>query len=180
MLNTLLSNLFKAFKSKASVKVKDHKSSETAFERDTRSISPELVENIRKAISILSNIDGSSDDEMIKAFCENGINKVDAKTIITFLPIAFCRRLLLGELKFEDDFVAIDQETRKWTRGKLSKTPQYLLVWNETETYFSSKPGGENILKIGGRSSEFHVINELLNHGGKLEEIKLTPLYISW
>ena len=181
MRKTFLSIFFNAFKSKAPTKVKDHKNSETAFEKDTRTISPELVENVRKAISILANREGRSDDEAIlEAFYETGINTVDAKTIITFLPIAFCRLLLLGKLTFQDDFIVIDRETRKLTRGKFSKTPPYLLMWNETEKYFSSNPGGENILKIGGRSSEFHAVNELLNRGGKLEGIKFTPLYISW
>ncbi len=58
-----------------------------------------------------------------------------------------------------------------------SETPAYQLILLEVDRYFGTQPGRENVLKLAGRSSEFHVINDTLNKGWELDDIRLTQ---SW
>jgi hypothetical protein len=100
---------------------------------------------------------------------ENGIDLNSAKKIIIFLPIAFCRQLL-PNLAWKDEYYDSTGAVRRFTQ-----TEPYTTLWKVTSSYFSNHPDRNVILKIGGRSPEFHVINNLLNAGGNLEEIELTP-----
>jgi len=55
-----------------------------------------------------------------------------------------------------------------------------LVVWEEVSKYFSDAPQKDTVLKIAGRASEFHVLNHLLNEGGKMEDVKFTRMQITW
>jgi hypothetical protein len=141
--------------------------------------STNYIANIKKAIEIVGKQEGSSTDEMIlQLFDENNIERIDANKIIVFLPIAFCRRLL-PNLDWIDEYFENDG-TLGASKKTFSQTTPYILIWEEVSKYFSDKPQRDVILKIAGRSSEFHAINDLLNAGGKLEDIKLSPMRILW
>jgi hypothetical protein len=128
--------------------------------------------NAQKAIEILAKLEGSfTDQEVFGIFLNNNIDLDSAKKIIIFLPIAFCRQLLPTPA-WKDEYY-----DNKGVLKKFSQTEPYMVIWQITASYFSNNPDRDVILKIGGRSAEFHVINDLLNAGGKLEEIELTPLH---
>jgi hypothetical protein len=48
----------------------------------------------------------------------------------------------------------------------------------ETEKYWNDTPNNEWILNIAGRSAEFHAINQLLNDGGRLEDVQISESYV--
>ena len=132
-----------------------------------------LIKNTEKAIAILGKLEGSlTDREILGMLGNNGIDLSNARQIVIFLPVAFCRQLL-PTVAWKDQYYDKAGEVKKF-----SQTEPYLVIWQVTSSYFSSEPDKDVIMKIGGRSAEFHVINELLNAGGKLEEIELTPMRI--
>jgi len=142
-------------------------------------ISADFTFDVQQSIRILSELSGASTDaEILVNFKKNNINYVDAKKILIFLPIAFCRRLLQDRV-WDDTYYEINKE-KTFSERKFSETNSYIMTWQVVDKYFSNKPISDVILKIAGRSSEFHTINELLNSGGKLEDIKLTSVYIVW
>jgi hypothetical protein len=143
-------------------------------------MSPSFTENIRKAIAILAELDGQSKDPtVLQAFEGGGIAEGDAKLILIILPIAFCRRLLPA-VNWIDDYNELVKQGQPAIKRKFSQTAAYLKAWEEANTCFQNHPGRETILKIAGRSAEFHAINELLSRGGKLEEIQMVPMTIVW
>ena len=146
---------------------------------ETGGLSSYFLLNIKKAIELFDELEGTStDEEVLQAFYENDIDRFDAIKIIIFLPIAFCRRLL-PDLKWRDEYFESDR-FGKTKEMKFSQTTTYTLIWEEVSKYFSIAPQKDVIIKIAGRSSEFHAISDLLNAGGKLEDIKLTPMQIIW
>lgn len=148
--------------------------------KDEGSVSPYFLENVKKAIEIIGGMEGTvEDDEIIDALMSNSIDPIDANKILVFLPIIFCRRIL-PNLHWPDEYVETNLFTKKIKTNKFSQTIPYTLIWQEVDRYLSNNPQRDIIFKIGGRSSEFHTINHLLNAGGKVEDIKLTPMVISW
>jgi hypothetical protein len=143
-------------------------------------IYPEVVEHIGKAIAIITDLSGQvEDNEILEAFRLNKIQEPYASRLLVFLPIAACR-LMLPDVCFVDDYVEIDRLSKKSSKKKFSESVLYTAVVKEVDEYFSSRPGGDNVLKIAGRSAEFRVINDLLNCGGKLEGIRLTAMVLRW
>ena len=49
-----------------------------------------------------------------------------------------------------------------------------------TQDYFTTKPEKETVMKIAGRSAEYHAMNQLLleNPTARIEDIKLTETVI--
>jgi hypothetical protein len=141
-------------------------------------ISPQFVDNIRTAIKVLSELEGTvTDEQILQSFRINHIESRVADQLLIYLPIAFCRRLL-PDLKWRDDYSLLQRPSTVIVRRKFSQNKVYALVWTEVLDYYSGNPDSTVILRIAGRSSEFRAINELLNAGGKLEEMVLIPMCI--
>ena len=141
-------------------------------------MSPDLMANVPRAIFIITEGSGQiTDQELLDAFDVAGIGKEEAGTILLFLPIAACRRMLPA-VRWIDNYQELDRKSGKMIRRNFSETPAYQVILSEVDRYFGTQPGSDNILKLAGRSSEFHVINNMLNKGCKLDDICLTPMAI--
>jgi hypothetical protein len=135
--------------------------------------SQDIAFNTQKAINILGKLEKSpTNQDAISILARTGIDFNSAQKIAVYLPIAFCRQLL-PNLCWNDEYFDNTGATRK-----LSETEDYMTIWKVTSSYFSSHPDKDVILKIGGRCAEFHVICDLLNAGGKINEIRFTPMSI--
>jgi len=138
------------------------------------------IENIRKAIAILTQMSGrETNAEVLEEFHKNGIQEPEASTIHLFLPVAGCRRLL-PNMAWADDYQIQYRSDAKTVSKKWSKTPAYCAVLQEVDRFFATRPGNEKVLKIASRSAEFRAINDLLLRGSKLEDLKLTPQVVVW
>ncbi|WP_205514706.1 hypothetical protein [Longitalea arenae] len=141
-------------------------------------ISSNFRDHVNKAIGLLSMNDGSlEDEEVINLFKSNGINPEDAIEIFLFLPIAFVRQLL-PNLKWPNTY--IEKIGDQINEIQYKETESFLIIWEETRKYFGNHPKNETILKIAGRSSEFHGINNamLRNPKLKVEDVQLTNTVI--
>lgn len=134
---------------------------------------------VEQAISIFENHGVFGDDqEVVQFLIHNGIGASEAKEILVFLPIAFVRQLL-PSVKWSDTYLQRDDNSKTIER-KFSESKTYQIIWQATTEYFMGKPQKETVVKIGGRSAEFRVINQLLldNPNYKPEDVKLTQTVI--
>lgn len=135
----------------------------------------EFHSDVKKSIKLIASLNKSpKDEELLELFNENGINENHAFEILTFLPIAFVRKML-PKMNWRENY--IEQLSDKKQQSKqFSENQFYSIIESETKVYFGNKPESEVILKIAGRSAEFKVINDLLlkNEKADITEIKFT------
>jgi hypothetical protein len=115
-------------------------------------------------------------EELYGYLISKGIPDYEAGELMIFLPIAFCRKKL-PELNWHPDYFDYYSEKKK-IRRKYQDNPRYLIIKDETEKYCNRNPNKEFVLNIVSRSAEFNSINQLLNNGGKFEDIQLTESYV--
>lgn len=127
---------------------------------------------ITKAIDIFSKGEDIDSKEIIKEIESCGVNYKEAVDIFLFTPMVFTH-LMLPSVKWSDWFVDwIDENTQ--VRLKLSETSSYQQVLRTVKEYLKNGRHSSIILKVASRSAEFQAINELLNKGEKLDDMRLT------
>jgi len=132
---------------------------------------------VKKGITLIGTKGkGLDDDNLIKLLVSNEIPELEAIEIILFLPVAFCRKLV-PEINWHHDYIDFYSKDKQITR-LYNDNPRYLIIQSETENYWSQNPGSDTILNIAGRSAEFKAINNLLNDGGKLENIVVSQTFV--
>ena len=135
----------------------------------------DFASHVQAAIEVIVAAKTSlSDAELFDAFINNGIPKKDAIEILLFLPIAFVRQLLPG-IQWPDTYITMDSHKNK-VQQQYANTAFYKIIFSTATKYINSKPGGDAIIKMAGRSAEFHAINQLLLDNPSLDvnKIKLT------
>ncbi|MGG9964674.1 hypothetical protein [Ferruginibacter sp. SUN106] len=153
------------------------------FSSKTPDIKPELPHDfdqvVKQAISLLKHSgDVSTDEKFLNYLTNNGIEYTSAVEILLFLPIAFVRQWL-PTAKWLDTYVEYVDE-KKQIEKKYSETKAYQIIWNVTTEYFANNPDRDTVFKIGGRSTEFNVINKALNDNpnSNLEDLELSQTFI--
>ncbi len=142
-------------------------------------LSPDFDLKVKKAIKLLGEKENLHEDkDAIQFLIDNDIEQKEATDIILFLPIAFIRHWLTT-VKWDDSYIEFVNENKTIER-KFFDTEAYQIIWKVTDEYFANSPNTETIVKIGGRSAEFNVINPILNNdaNAKLEEIKISKTAI--
>jgi hypothetical protein len=132
--------------------------------------------DVKKAIDIIGNQKSLENDELLTLLTQNGIEENNGIEIIIFLPIAFVRRWLT-DLDWPKTYLEYYSESKKVSK-RFSNNKQYIIIERITENYWNDNPNNDVVINIAGRSSEFNVINQLLQDGGKLTDIKLTETAI--
>jgi hypothetical protein len=135
-------------------------------------------ENVKKAIGLLSKAGFIESTEFMDMLVNNGIHEPEATEIFLFLPIAFVRHLL-PRVKWHDVYVE-ELADGKEVERKYNETESYMVIDSVTTEYFKNSPDPDTVVKIGGRSSEFQVIQELLlkHPTAQPEDISLGPTVI--
>lgn len=132
---------------------------------------------VKKSISIIGNNSMNMENEELHNYLvSKGIPEIEAGEIIIFLPTTFCRKLL-PELNWLQEYYDYYSD-KKQIKRKYHENKRYLIMEEETNNYWNHTPNNEEILKIAGRSSELNAINQMLNAGGKLEDVRLTESYV--
>ncbi|NII28885.1 hypothetical protein HB364_27655 [Pseudoflavitalea sp. X16] len=155
-------------------------SKRTTKDLSEAALSPHFRDQVRKAIQLLGQSEGSLDNkEVLQLFNDNSMTSQEAEEIMLFLPIAFVRKML-PNMKWPETYIELIGQKRSNEEKKYSGTKSFVIIWEETNDYYNNAPEKNTVLKIAGRSAEFHVINKLLlgNPGMKAEEIKLSKASI--
>ena len=143
-------------------------------------LSPDFSIQVSQAIRLLGASEKSMEDkEVVQLLVDNGIGYVAAVEIMIFLPIAFVQNWLTT-VNWLDTYTEYLSRKKQIVR-KFSETKAYLIILEVTLDYFNNTPDNDTILKIAGRSAEFHAINQLLldNPNAKIEDIKFTETLIT-
>ena len=143
---------------------------ETILPTHYRELTKKTIELIGKNSKAMEN------EQLHEYLISHGISDFEAGEFIIFLPTTFCRRLL-PELNWPSDYVDYYSEKKKINR-RYTENKRYVIMQEESEKYWIGTPNNEWILNIAGRSAEFKAINQLLNDGGKLEDVRLTESYV--
>lgn len=134
-------------------------------------------ELIKKAIELIGRDSKTMENEQLHEYLiSHGITDFEAGEFIVFLPTAFCRKLL-PELDWPLNYIDYYSDKNKIKR-RYGDNKRYRVMEEEIEKYWSGTPHNEWILNIAGRSAEFNAINQLLNDGGKLVDVRLTQTYV--
>ncbi|MBO9205249.1 MULTISPECIES: RHS repeat domain-containing protein [Niastella] len=88
-------------------------------------------------------------------------------------------RKLLPDIKWHESY--IEYKNNQSIEKKFKENKTFNMIWEITESYFKNSADSEYIIKIAGRSAEFHVINKLLIDAPntKIEGISLTKTVIA-
>lgn len=136
---------------------------------------------ISRAVAIFREFPNASDEEVLRKLATAGVERVVARRLVEFLPMAYCR------LIFSDTGVTFsDRFQRKLADGSLSAEQPLGSepLWAEALSFAKSeKQGGVTgaaLLAIAARSSEFDATNQLAKQGSKLKDIILTPTVFIW
>lgn len=137
------------------------------------SLSATFAAQVQYAIQLLANEEGTlTNEEVLQLFRDHNIRGKLAEDILLFLPIAFVRHLL-PDIQWHNSYTEM-MDSQHAEEKEYSKTPAFLIIWAVTEAYFRQSPDAATIVKIGGRSAEFHVINQLVLDGNQPKDIRLT------
>jgi hypothetical protein len=133
---------------------------------------------IAKAVDIFRRSPGLEESEIFESFLMLGMDRKTAARLVVFLPMAYCYQML-PQVPFPGTFQLRLADGRISEERQLSSEP----LWREATEFArtESKYGlsKNDILLVAGRSAEFNAINQLLNRGSKLEDIRLTcPLFV--
>lgn len=130
--------------------------------------------SVEKSILFIESSERNLDEDILfEKLCEICENIFEAQEIHVFLPIAFVR-LFLPKINWSETYNEIDKN-KKETKKAYKSTESFQIILQVSEKYFKN-PSRETIIKIAGRSAEFHVMNELLldNKNAKPEDIKFS------
>ncbi len=135
----------------------------------------EFHSDVKKSIKLIGSLNESLEDEkLLELLNQSGIKENDAIEILTFLPIAFVRKML-PEMNWPKNYVE-QLSDKKQQKKEFSENQLYSIMEYETKNYFGNKPESDVVIKIAGRSAEFKVINDLLlkNVNADITEIRFT------
>ncbi|KAA1241004.1 hypothetical protein [Aquimarina sp. RZ0] len=138
--------------------------------------SSDFNSDVKKAIDIIGSAKSLENDELLTLLTRNGIEENNAIEIITFLPIAFVRKWL-ADLDWPKTYLEHYSDSKRLSK-RFSDNHQYLTMEEIVDHYWNDNPNNDVIVNIAGRSAEFNAINQLLNDGGKMTDIRMTETVI--
>lgn len=114
---------------------------------------------------------------VIKLLSKNGIPKSDAIEIAIFMPMAFCRKML-PEVTWPETYIEYYSEDKQIEKP-FKDNEKFLIIQEETNTYWDTNPNQNAIMQILFLSADFNAINKLLHDGGSLEDAVVSPPMIN-
>ena len=139
-----------------------------------------MEDTIARTVPILRDSPNLSDESIYHKLLEAGIEQQLAARLVELLPIAYCRVTMSNSgIRFSKTF------RRKLADGSVqerefSSEP----VWDAANRFARAEIAKgvprKDLLNIAARSAEFHAINQLLNQGSKMTNVRLTAPLFTW
>ncbi|MNQ28508.1 hypothetical protein D3C85_418010 [compost metagenome] len=148
------------------LKTKDNKSKDF--------ITPDFSSSVEKAIQLMISSEKNFDEDLLfEMLCKMCKNSFEAQEIYIFLPIAFVR-LCYPTVNWLETYNEIGSN-KKQTKREFKNTESYQIILQVSKKQFKNL-SQEALIKIAGRSAEFHAMNQLFldNKDAKIEDIKFT------
>jgi hypothetical protein len=136
-----------------------------------------MKDQISIAVSVFRNSSGKHDVELYPELVKMGIDRKLSARLVEFLPIAYCRVTLANSgARFAKTFQRQLPTGAFSAEQPLSSEP----IWDVAMEFARAGVSRKDLLALAGRSAEFDAVNQLLNRGSKLGEIKFTPVLFPW
>jgi hypothetical protein len=137
-----------------------------------------MNEAIASALTIFRESPELDDESAFRALVDGGMERPIAARMVEFLPIAYCRVLLLNSgVQFSNSFVRAASPLKIQS---LSCEPVWIPFLAYAESEIRGGTARREMLMIAGRSAEFHAINQMLNQGAELKNVTLTTISLLW
>lgn len=139
----------------------------------------ELIESLNLTIRLMLER-SLTESDIYGRLLAAGANEETAGHLTVFVP-AIMTRLMLREIHFPEEYVEMVADGTSISR-KLSEDQLYRLIETELIKMVEKGMSPDGIITIAGRAAEFNAVNDLMikQPGGKLKDIKLTPLVVSF
>ena len=119
-----------------------------------------------------------TDDEMTFVLKQKGLDESFIPGYLVWIPMAFCRFMLQGEIQFPAHYQSFDPATEKTSRKSYSENLLFQEATKYAEVAVSQGLRGNNFIAVAGRSAEFHAINQMELAGSEFENIVLSEARI--
>ena len=138
-------------------------------------LEPPDESQISHAVTLLRQSQEKDDHTLFVDLVRTGVSRQLAARLVEFLPMAYCRVML------EDAGIQFSNSYRRAAQtGILDADPMWSAAYNFAANEVRRGIPRSDLLAISGRSAEFQAINELLNKGSKLCDVKLTAPFLAW
>jgi hypothetical protein len=135
-------------------------------------------EAIASDLTIFRNSPELNDESVFRALVDQGVERWLAARIVEFLPIAYCRVLLLNSrVQFSKSFT---RATSPLKLQSLSCIPVWIPLLAYAESEIRGGTTSHEVLIVAGRSAEFQAINQMLHKKAELKNLVLTPISLPW
>ncbi|WP_017327777.1 hypothetical protein [Synechococcus sp. PCC 7336] len=133
-----------------------------------------LKQSIKLALDIFQELQDLDDKELIEVFLSRGISKDLANEIVVFVPMAFCRIMLMNSrVSFPHSFVFKEVVTGSEQEHLFTDISTFCEAFLIAESRLDL--GFNYFIGVAKRSCEYHAISNLVSHGSRLEDIILVP-----
>ena len=146
--------------------------------RHKETMQANLQEEIKFVVDCLIAKPRKNDEEITPILKPKGLDDSSIPAYLLWIPMAFCRFMLRGEIQFPEHFQSFDPETENKTRKAYSEHLLFQEATKYAEAAVSKGLRGDNFIAVAGRSAEFHVINQMELSGSKIENIVLSEAHI--
>lgn len=137
-----------------------------------------MNEAIASALTIFRTSPNLDDESVFRALVDKGVERSLAARLVEFLPIAYCRILLLKSgVQFSNTFT---RSASPLKIQSLSSEPVWVPFLAYAESEIRKGASRQEILIIAGRSAEFDAVNQMLHKKAELKNIALTPILLPW
>jgi len=137
-----------------------------------------MNEAIASALKIFRESPELDDENVFRALVDRGVERSLAARIVEFLPIAFCRVLLLNSgVQFSNSVVRAASPRKIQS---LSCEPVWIPFLAYAESEIRGGGARREMLMVARRSAEFQAINQMLDKGAELKNLVLTPISLMW
>jgi hypothetical protein len=137
-----------------------------------------MNEAIASALTIFRKSPELDDESVFRALVDRGIERSLAARIVEFLPIAYCRVLLLNSgVQFSNSFARAGSPLKL---RSLACEPLWIPLLAYAESEIREEAERREMLIVAGRSAEFQAINQMRDKGAELKNLVLTPISLLW
>ena len=137
-----------------------------------------MNEGIASALTIFRNSPELDDESVFQALVDKGVDRSLAARIVEFLPIAYCRVLLVKSgVQFSNSFTRAGSPLKVQS---LSSVAIWVPLLAYAEANIREGATSQEILMVAGRSAEFQAVNQLLDKKAELKNLVLTPILLPW
>jgi hypothetical protein len=131
---------------------------------------------VRLAVTTLLSQADLDDEEVMRFRVQQGIEESQARRLVQFIPIVFCRFVFRGSgVQFAENYVILGPDGQPKATLPIRDDPVFQQATAFCEGATAGGQGGAYFLPVAARSGGFKAVQELLQKGARPEDIRTGP-----